>query len=119
MRRRVCDRRSLASLRSPAFLKRFVRFAHIARASFEAREFFQERERNLAYRTVALLRDDQFGLASFFHTRLFVFLIEFWPDEQGDQISVLFNRTRFAEIAQPRFATRALLRLPIQLRHHN
>src|SRR5437762_975807 len=72
-------------------LERFVRLAHVAGSSLEAGEFFEEGERNLADRTVALLGDDQFGLASFFHTRLFVFLVEFWPDEQGDQISVLFD----------------------------
>ncbi len=84
-----CDHTRQAVQVNRPYLKRLFWFAHIARPSLEAGEFFEERERNLAYRTVTLLRDDQFGLPSFFHTRLFVFLIEFWPDEQGDQISVL------------------------------
>src|SRR5205085_6280354 len=88
-------------------LKRFVWFAHITRPSFEASELLEERELNFAHRSVPLLRDDQFGLASFFHTRLFVFLVEFWPDKQGDYLRVLLTRTRLAQIAEARFAPRA------------
>src|SRR5207253_2067613 len=100
-------------------LERFFGLPYIARPGFEASEFLEERERNFADRSVALLRDDQFGLAGFFHARLFIFLIKFRPDEQGDQIGILFNRTRFPQVAQARLPTRPLLRLPVQLCNHN
>src|SRR6266511_2251189 len=66
-RRFGCDHTRQAVQVNRPYLKRLFWFAHIARPSLEAGEFFEERERNLAYRTVTLLRDDQFGLASFFH----------------------------------------------------
>src|ERR1700730_5844350 len=119
-RQRLFRRDAKTSTRDAcATLERPFRLAHIACASFEPGEFFEERERNLAYGSIALLGNDQFGLAGFFHTGFFVFLIELGPDEQSNQIGILLDRTRFAQIAQARFPTRALLWLAVQLRHHN
>ena len=57
------------------------RFAHIARAVFEAREFLQECQLYLAHRAVALLRDDQLRFARFFSARVLIFLVDFRPNE--------------------------------------
>src|SRR6266550_2251547 len=96
-----------------------IRLAHIARPSFEACELLQERERNLANRTIALFRDNKFGFACFFRACLFVLLVDFRPDKQPDQVRVLFDRAGFAQIAQSGFTARALLWLSIQLRHYD
>ena len=57
------------------------RLAHIARAIFEAREFLQERELNLADGPIALLGDDQLRFASLLRTRVFVLFVNFRPNE--------------------------------------
>ena len=63
------------------YLKRFFRLAHIARASFKAGEFLQERQRNFAHRTIALFRDNQFGFAGFLRARFLILLINFRPNK--------------------------------------
>jgi hypothetical protein len=50
---------STRDARSPqTFLKRFVRFAHVARPALEAREVLEEGERNVSDWAVSLLCDD-------------------------------------------------------------
>ena len=83
--------------------------SRLARAIFEAGELFQERQRNFAHRAVALFGDDQFGFARLFRARFFVFLVNLRPDEQSDQIRILFDGAGFAQIAQARLAASALL----------
>src|SRR5438105_14385351 len=70
--------------RFDVYLKRFFRLAHIARPSFEAGEFLQERQRNFADRTIALFRDNQFRFARFFLARILILLINFLPNEYSD-----------------------------------
>src|SRR5438874_12130281 len=70
----ACDTRA-------STLKRFFRLAHIARASFKARELFQKSQRDFADRPIALFRNNKFGFAGFFRARLFVFLVDLRPDK--------------------------------------
>src|SRR4029450_12898716 len=58
-RRTACDRRGKESW--VARLKRFCGLLHLARAGLEAGELFQERQRNLADRAIALFGNDPFG----------------------------------------------------------
>ena len=94
------------------------RLALFARAIFEAGEFLPEGERHVARRAVALLGDDQLRFAF----RLVFFLlgvgVVFLPDEQADEIGVLLDAARFAQVAQarPAFAVAgAVFRISIEL----
>src|SRR5207237_1914229 len=111
--------RSGQALRSPESLECLFRLPHIAGAILEAGEFFQEGEGNFADGTISLFGDDQFGLPRFFGAGLFVFLINFWPNEQSDQIGILFDRTGLAQIAQAWFAASRRLVLALQLRDND
>ena len=75
------------------------RLALFARPIFEAGEFLPEGERYVARRAVALLGDDQLRFA--FHL-VFLFLsvgVIFLPNEQADEIGVLLDTARFAQVA--------------------
>src|ERR1700730_1365129 len=101
------------------YLKRFFGLAHVSRAIFETREFFEEGERNFADWTISLLCDDQFGFTGFFGARFFVFFVNLRTHEQPDEISVLFDRSGLTQIAQTRFAAGSGFRLSIQLGDHD
>ena len=75
------------------------RFADVPRAIFETGELFQERQRDLADRAVSLFRDDQLRFAGLLRAGVLIFLVNFRPDEQSNQIRILFDRARFAQIA--------------------
>src|ERR1700755_2751067 len=72
-------------------LKRFSGLFHVARASFEAGELFQECQRHLADRAIALFGDDELGFPCFFRTGFLVFFINLRPDKQSHEIGVLFD----------------------------
>ncbi len=76
-----------------------MRLADVPRAIFEPRELLQERQRDFSHRSVTLLRDNQLGFASLLRAGIFVFLVNLRPDEQPNQIRVLFDRARFTQIA--------------------
>src|SRR5437763_12313068 len=81
-----------SSLRSPeTFLKRLLWLAHVPCAIFEAGEFFQEGEGNFADRSVALFRDNQFCFTFLLCARFLVFFVNFWTDQQTDQVCVLLD----------------------------
>jgi hypothetical protein len=96
-----------------AHLKRFPRFPHVARAIFESGELLQKGQGNFADRSVALFGNDQFRFALLLRARLLVLLINFRAHKQSNQISILLNRSGFAQIAQPRFPSGTRFGLPI------
>ena len=83
------------------------------RSIFKPGEFFQEGEGDVADGPVALLGDDELGFAGFFGAGFFVFFVDFRPNEQSNQVGVLFDRAGFAQVAQARFAAGTRFRLPV------
>ena len=78
------------------------RLALLARPVFEAGEFLAEGEGHVTGRAVALLGDDEVGFA---FRLVFLFLsvgVILLPNEQADDIGVLLDAARLAQIAQTR-----------------
>ncbi len=69
-------------------------------AVLEAKKVFRKDQRDGADGAVALLGDDEFGLAMAGFKFLLVFGIVFLAPEESDEIGVLFNGTRFVQITQ-------------------
>ena len=89
------------------------------RAVFEAGEFLQESERHIARRAVALLGDDELGFAFALVFLLLSVGVIFLPNEKPNQVGVLLDAARFAQVAQtrPAFAVAgAVFRISIELR---
>src|SRR5258706_15073840 len=91
-------------------------FRQILSAILKSSELTQETQRYVANRSVALLGDDQIGETA----QVFAIpLVHFLTENKGDQIRVLFDRSRIAQIAQLRFVVAdAGLRRTAQLRQH-
>jgi hypothetical protein len=63
----------------------------------EARRIMQEGEIELADGTISLLGDDDFGAA--FEVGI-VLLIDLFAENEHDDVGVLFNRARFAQVRE-------------------
>src|SRR5215469_10756245 len=62
---------------------------------FKARELLEECQAHAIGRAVALLGDDQFGFA--LKIRI-IWFVDFFAKDETDYISILLNRTRFAQV---------------------
>src|ERR1700760_665182 len=91
-------------------------FRKVFRAILETRELTEETQRHVADGSVALLGNDQIGEP----TQVFAIpFVNFLAENEGDQISILFDGSRIAQIAQLRFVIAdASFRRATQLRQH-
>src|SRR5262249_16937517 len=79
-------------------------------------ELFEESELDRTDRSVPLLRDNEVRLAGV----LFILLVDFFTVDEHDEISILFDGSRFAQVRQLRAVIAlALLRCAAQLRKGN
>src|SRR5262245_34979959 len=83
---------------------------------FETREFVQPGELDVARGTIALLADQQIGLAFHALAILVVRLIELFAVDECYNVCVLLDRTRFAEVAELRLVVARGLDLAVELR---
>ena len=74
------------------------------RPILEASDLLEKGQGNASDRAVSLLRDDEFGLALNVLLILVVVHVVFLAPEKSDEIGILFDGARFAQIAQARLA---------------
>ena len=82
---------------------------------FEAREFVQPGELDVAGRAVALLADHQVGLALHALAVFFVRLVVLFAVDEHHHVGVLLDRARFAQMAELRLVVARRFDLAIEL----